>query len=362
MARRVVEKTQVTYVLEAVKESLKHLGNWGGGDLGGVPPPREVAQQYSLLRRLREYLIRCVESFRVPTEWELSDDDENLLVSCIVHALAGIDRKAADRNTNPKDRAWLVEKRDSLILIGHEMQTKPVERIVHPSPHEMTTVSVLHFLERRFAAEQPPGVYPAVRDPQAGAPPAAPAPRESGVFGFPPTPAPEAAPVHQPPPARPPGGDPGPGPSARLPAPLPDGEDRWEPLDLARVRDPMLRGLVGLDLAAFRRAERAGDHRLEMIHLSSILEGIVLDAKFRIEGVVRVSPMDVLEELATILRPLEPHEVDCLAQLQEARHLLRPAMMRANPVVVTRESVELGRAFVERMLLELGYIGALAQR
>jgi hypothetical protein len=396
MAKRQIEKVLAAQLLEATKSVLEHVSRWMAELNGsGEPPPPGMSQVYGRARRLRDYLHRSVATYGKAVTLDLTEEDENTLVSCIVHHLGAVDLEL--ERGRMADRAWLGDKREKLSKCAIEMATRPVERIPardDAGQNTATVRSVIAAIAQRLAAPteaaraaldsdyRMPSVisgasFPTVspepvveRAPEPGSVPVPQqpaAPPGSGVIrgaaalatelGWG-TQAPRSAEtprgVHRVDTVPPAFG----GASAGKTAPSPDAL-----LEPQRIADPRLRAMAVMDLRAFDHTVAAGQYRLAMVHLASIFEGAVVDyalprqkelgikgppETWRIEQVVETALGD---HLTSMDRPY-------LLQMVAARHLVRPAIQLHSPMVVTPVSFERALAFVRRVLVELGYAGS----
>ncbi|MGB3966626.1 MAG: hypothetical protein WBO45_07830, partial [Planctomycetota bacterium] len=126
------------------------------------------------------------------------------------------------------------------------------------------------------------------------------------------------------------------------------------------LREPRLKALAGLDVAAFDRCVAAGDLRLATIMLAAILESAILDhviprrTEFNLNGSADTwNPVDLL--LSALGDRASPKDRSFAYHLFAARGLLRPAVQMVTPTVVTPESFERLYEFVQRALHGLGF-------
>src|SRR5262249_49706328 len=138
MAKRQIEKVLAAQLLEATKCVLEHVSRWmvelNGG---GHEPPPGISQVYGRARRLRDYLHRSVATYGKAVTLDLTEEDENALVSCIVHHLGTVDLELEQGRI--ADRAWLADKREKLSKCALEMATCAVVRIPTRDNVRMTT-------------------------------------------------------------------------------------------------------------------------------------------------------------------------------------------------------------------------------
>ena len=133
-------------------------------------------------------------------------------------------------------------------------------------------------------------------------------------------------------------------------------------LDARTVRDPRLRAVLSLDQGALRRALEARDYRLAVVHLSSILEAVVIDYVLVRRKELGISgtpdgwnlPQILLKLLGSTLGP---RDRGALIQVMTASDLVRPVSQYMAPMVVTPTSFQQHFGFVRMVLVELGYRG-----
>ncbi len=390
--RRSVDKQVVVLFHDAAKEVLSHLSRWKIRlNECGRDAPRGLASVYGRVRRLRDYLQRMAMAYSTPVEIDLGADEENLLVSCAVHYLGVVDL-ALQTDKSPAETAELELRRQQLSEWAVYFASAPVERIPSPDAVQLNTPSaraiVTTVMRQCGTPARPAGIPTASPSaaPSAGpAPPVgvAPPPAPAGVHAPPPSlPAPPSIP--SPPAAAPPASPPPgaahpagagwtpprpPGPSGQPPggiappgagAPAMSGTaEGGLPLEPDRMYDARLRTIMAMDLNAYVRARSAQDFRLAMVHLSSILEGAVVDhALPRAQALgLRGTPETwKLEEiLARVIGDrLGSMDRAYLYQVIGGRNLLRPSIQLQAPMVVTSQSLDQAEAFVRRVVEQLG--------
>jgi hypothetical protein len=261
---------------------------------------------------------------------------------------------------------------------------------------------------------QVPGQMPGYYQPgpqMHGGPPPQPAPMHGGGMGMPPDPAWGRVPPPPPASVMPPGRDPGPPegsriirgphgmdpatfaprnpgpsrapaergderpvarkPSTRMPDALasdvqasPIKREDLEPFfDVAAIKDHRVRAQVRLDIQDFARARHHDDLRMSLVHLGSLLEGILLDygLEHRKELELIESP-DVWDYHALAVRllgtKLDPGHEPILGLLHSCRRMLRPACQVVHPILTTSAMVQDAMAFLRWVLQQLGYAGA----
>jgi hypothetical protein len=162
-------------------------------------------------------------------------------------------------------------------------------------------------------------------------------------------------------------------PSTRMPPALgadvqasPVKSDDLEPFfDVATIKDHRVRAQVRLDVQDFARARHHEDQRMSLVHLGSLLEGILLDygLEHRKELELVESP-DVWDYHALAVRllgtKLDPSHEPILGLLHSCRRMLRPACQVVHPILTTGTMVHDAMAFLRWVLLQLGYSGSEA--
>ncbi|MEM7199538.1 MAG: hypothetical protein AAF628_04690 [Planctomycetota bacterium] len=380
--RRDVEKVVAAQFLESTKEVLDHLSRWKISlNERSEEAPEGLASTYGKVRRLRDYLQRCVAAYPNPVSLDLSEEDENLLVSCAVHALGVVELELRDSDEDDRgQRPWLEEKRRNLSQWAVKIANRPVERI--PSPEAMrlnteTVRSVVAMILRSTNDASAPvgsktpffGAGPgkaAVEPPQA----LAPQPPSGSLLGgggssgggLEPRPVAPSSPARGLPAAfggaggRLPGDPPAPAAQANASAP--------SLLDARRVRDPRLRSMLAMDLRALERAQEAHDHRLAMVHLSSILEAAVMDyalPRYKQLGIKGPPETWKVEDIVLVAMGDRLGSMDraYLFQVVAGRNLVRPGIQLHAPMVVTSSSLDQSLEFVKRVLVDMGYAGSM---
>ena len=389
MAQRQMDKVVATQLLEAIKSVLEHVSQWMIElTETGQDAPSGLSQLYGKVRRLRDYVHRGVAAYGKSVALDLCEEDQNLLVSCIVHHIGDIDQQL-ERGASG-DVAWMEEKRRNLSQFAVALATRPVSRIPNRATVQFTTASVRSVTaaiaqrtvrlpgqppashagpaRQRWQQSDPaplhPGEAPA---PSSYAPPLQPSYPQAFGYGAPPA---ERPPQPVPPDygyvAAGPFEDSSPGlfldPDDGL-SPSPDPGAFESLLDPQKVSDPRLRTMVAMDVRAFARTMASEDYRLAMVHLGSVFEAVIVDyvtprhrdlnirgtpETWRIEKILSVVLGD---RLTSMDRPY-------LLQLVAARHLVRPAIQLLSPMVVTREILLKAFEFFRRVLIELGYSGS----
>jgi hypothetical protein len=387
MTLRVVDKATIAQLLEATKTVLDHIGRWQIDVSNGLPMPpeksRELSQTYGSVRRIRDYLQRCVAAFPLPQEIELDEPDINLLATCAVHEVGVIESRLTG-NVSIADRRWNEDKLRNLSRWAEDHATRPIERLPSPEALRNLTPFVRELVGRIRQRTAPrkemgpnevggsriirgyqfhPGAPPRTPSsvPEAASPTqramATPAPAPE------PAPAPAAAPAAPAPGAMPIGagfaslggyGGPQLGPSVAL-------------LDAGRLREPRLRSIAAMELVSFDRSYVAQDHRMAVIHLVAILEIAILDYALLHRQQLGLSGSPETWRLEEVLLQIVGERINTLDRafiqhLFSVRAALRPALQLTNPMVVTPQTVVIAMDFVRRVLYEFGILAGSGMR
>ena len=398
MARFQVKKVVAVCFLEAAKLTMDHLGQYRMElSQRGTDGPKDLTAQYGDLRRLRDHLQRCLGAFPDLVDLDLGAPDQGLLVAACRRAVEAIDARVETMRTLPaQEKDWLQRKRQVLADWAIEMAAKPLIELPLPRMSPVVTHGVKALnarLHQRIhgsgtlspgADSGPLGTGSLLRPPGAAGldqGPQDPVAATDALFDE------SALPGSEPPmrrPAEPPGAmptsgypsmpagagyaahghDQGPGLGAgfaRFDADPSTAFDAPPPLvDVRQIRDPRLRALMALDVRAYDRAVAASDHRLAAVHLSSILEGAILDhALPRRTELNLVGSPDGWNPQEVLLRIMgdacTPKDRSFLYHVFAARNLIRPTAQLVSPTVVTPGSLEKLTEFVQRAMREMGF-------
>jgi hypothetical protein len=371
MVRYQAKKFVVVCFLEAAKTVIDHLGQYRMHlAQEGQEGPKDLVATYSDIRRLRDYLQRCLGAFTETVEFNIGPSDQALLVACTQRAVEVLDLHLdPTRSLRDEEREWLLEKRRVLsdwtvALAQKPMVELPLPRLnaVHTAGINVLNARITLKLRQRPAAE--------VNAPASASGPMAPldpmqaleaaAGNSSRDAMVPLAVLPLAEPIdpsaNE---AEPPGGEP-PGLPATASAPAWPGHPSSSLVDTRHVHDPRLRALMALDLRAFERAIGAHDYRLAAVHLSSIMEGAVTDHAIprRAElGLVGApdswNPQEILMNVMGDLVALKDRGV--VYQVFAARNLIRPAAQLVAPAAVTSRSLDMLIEFARRALRHMGF-------
>jgi hypothetical protein len=326
----------------------------------GTQTPADLTRIYNDVRRVRDYLQRCISGFAEVVDLDLAPDDFPVLVACCRYAVEAMDLRVLDPDVTAEDREWLQKKQQVVSHWAVELAEKPLLEL----PLKRTNLQQLGEASRTLTSRlqqkaygdvnKRPKIRPSKTPPKsriAGVP--QPAEEELdlslrdarvdveadwSILPLTTSSLPAAAQGAQPP-APPP------------PPPL---------FDHHRIGDPRLRAMVGVDLRSYERAVAASDHRLATVLLAAVVEAAVLDHVFarRSEFGVAGSPdaWNVQDLLFQALgEQAAPKDRSLAYHLFSARNLVRPAVQVVAPIIVTSSSFDVLREFAQRALHGLGY-------
>jgi hypothetical protein len=352
-----VKKVVAVGFLEATKLALEHIGAYRLElSQQRARGPAELPALYGDVRRLRDYLQRCVSGYRELVPLELSPADASLLVACFRRAIDAISSRLVERAVTRDESSWLEGKRALLAEWALQLAAKPLIEL----PLRAVSTQVLPF-SRTLSTKLADKVY---GSPQTRAKFGSPSVSMSGpaTHGKPPSFAeqlltlevkdePEATTVAAE--SR----------AAAEPAPY-DFTTQSSPgttlLDSRQLRDGRLRALVRMEQASWVRADAACDYRLATVLMAVILECAIVDhgLAFKTELGLTGLPED-WDLQAILLRGMgsraEAQDTGLAYHLFASRNLLRPALQIAAPVVVTAASYARLLEFVRRALRALGF-------
>jgi hypothetical protein len=348
MARQTLDKLVATQLLEAVRSAQAHLSKLKMESVElGTAHPKELVPTYGRIRRLRDYLQRAVAAYPTTVDLELSDEDCDVLCSCIVLELGVVD-EILERDPAERERSWLEEKAKNLTTWIVRLATRPVEELPRrPGGLSNRMRDAMVLVRKKVLAENKDG--PTIFF--AGGLQAAGHPTEELA---------RSNPQEQDPPSE---RASAPGPSlSMVPAVEVAGAAEADAIcDPNKVRDPRLRTMMTLDQRAYARAMEAEDFRLAAIHLASMLESAVFDhtlPRIKELGLNGAPDTWTLESLVTLLiEDFAARDRAMLLHLIGTRNLIRPGTQLREPVVVTRGILSEMRLFVRRLLATLGFVG-----
>ena len=143
MGRREVDKRTLHVLLEAVRSTEDRLRDYYRQMQDEhIEIPDLFRRQYGGVRRLKDYMMRCTDNFRTPMHLFLSEEDQNLLASCLVDNLPDVDAKLSSRRTKDEERPWLEEQQTLLLSTARELMTEPLQPILSANPLARQTSSV----------------------------------------------------------------------------------------------------------------------------------------------------------------------------------------------------------------------------
>lgn len=166
MAGHELDKVVAAQALEAAKVVLQHLQKWAVQlEQRGEAKPRELSQLYGKVRRIRDYLTRGMGAHMATVDLDLTDDDRNVLASCLVFSLHGVGMELRyGKDLAPNDRAWLEEKRQTLSDLAVELATEDIKIIPSPGTTKQPVAVVRIVMDRvrkrirGGGSEEPTGV------------------------------------------------------------------------------------------------------------------------------------------------------------------------------------------------------------
>ncbi len=355
-----VKKVVAVCFLEAAKLTLEHIGEHRLElSQHSAVGPADLPRLYGDVRRLRDYLQRCISGYQDMVDLDLAPPDTSLLVACCRRAVEAIELRLTEQAVPNDERQWLQKKRQVVADWAVELAEKPlidlpIKRLMQvagDATRSLTTRlqnKVFGDVTQRAKILPPstgntmvPGNSMVMGVPTFGEQVKAMSPNESDApvdpsagfgrtaFGVPPSP----------------------------PAPKADSQPLF---DYHKLRDPRLRSLVGIDLRCYDRALAASDHRMATIMLAGIVESAVLDhamprrAELGLSGTPDTwNPQDVL--LAALGDRATPKDRSLSYHLFSARNLLRPALQMVAPAIVTAASFDRLREFALHALHGLGF-------
>lgn len=357
-----VKKVVAVCFLEAAKLALDHVGTHR---LEHAQRPgasgNDLTRLYGEIRRLRDYLQRCVSAYKESVDLDLSPADQGLLVACCRRSIEWVDlRLKGEQVMSADERQWLQKKLQVISDWAVELAEKPLIELPLPRLSAVASEAARGVLARlqnklfgdvaqRQKIRPPtsglssygaalPGLGEVMPDEPAGDEEPAPA-SGSSTFGLP-------SPSH--------GMLPGSAlsdaaASAQHPALV----------STQHIRDPRLRALVVMDMAAYERVREARDYRLALVMLSSVLEAVVLDHSIARRAELGLSgtpdTWNVQDLLVRVMGDaMAPKDLSLAYHLFSARNLLRPALQIVKPLVVTAASFERLQEFVQRAVHAMG--------
>ncbi|MFK7740837.1 MAG: hypothetical protein AB8H80_10995 [Planctomycetota bacterium] len=386
-----VKKVVAVCFLEAVKLTLEHLGARRlelsqEGVSGGAT--EEMTRVYGDLRRVRDYLQRCVSSYRDVVSLELDSGSASMLVASCRRMVEAIEHRLHERALPDDERQWLRQKIQVLSDWAVEVAGKPIidlplarvstligefgralttriqgkvwgnpegrQKIVPPTegkgPSSGGSTGLSSFGDMLRPVDEP-GEDEERAHPAPGGSDSIATSSPLTASPLPPDVDPEALDTSR-----------NVGESSMLP-PAHEAEEQGsggELVDVEKIRDPRLRSLAAMDIKSLQRAQSAGDYRVAAVLVGAIAESVVLDYALprRIDLGLPEEPeawplSDIL--LGALGDAAQPRDRAFCFHLFSARNLLRPSRQVVTPVVVTATSFVRIHEFVGRAFSVLGY-------
>ncbi len=359
MAAVQVKKVVAVLFLEAAKLTLDHIAAYRL-ELSntGVPGSPDLPRFYGEIRRVRDYLQRCVTGYQENVGLELAPADQGLLVACCRRMVEALDQRiVSDQIMSAEERALVQRKRQVLADWVVELAEKPLLDLPIPALGS-TQTEALRALRTRlqnklFKQRMIQGI--------GTQPPAGPS-FSAGVSVVPvesPSPSEEIEEKVTPP--QPAAGRP------LLHAHLLDEAHADALIEPSRLRDPRLRALLQLDLRSYARAVEAKDHRIATVLLAGILEAAIIDHALHRRAELGITGGPETWKLPELLvkfmgASFTPQDKASSFHLFAARNLLRPTIQITTPTVVTAASLQKLQEFVGRALRAMGFCSSVASQ
>jgi hypothetical protein len=350
-----VKKIDAVCFLEAAKLTLEHLAAHRLGlSQSSVDSPKELTRLYGNVRRVRDYMQRCVSAYQDVVSLDLTDDDAGLLVACCRRSVEAIENRLAGTALSPDENQWLVKNRAVLsdwavAMAARPLVDLPLRSLMKVLPEAVRALSArldkkVHGdvnNRKQFRAIQPSSygqsqgtTFGETLTSDGGVP-------QEGVLS-------ESVLVKTTPPGA-----------------VPPQQGKQQPalpplLAPNRLKDPRLRSLVVIDLSSLARCVRDSDYRLSTVLLASIMESAILDhaiprrAEFGLTGTPDTWKLHEVV-LQSMGESVEPKDRSLAFHLFASRNLLHPARQMVTPAVITVASFESLHEFVSRALHELGF-------
>ncbi len=351
MSRVQVKKVVAVLFLESAKLTLDHIAEYrlelSNSGVSGAP---ELPRVYGELRRLRDYLQRCLSGHQESVTLEISPPDCALLVACCRRMYEWLDQRIVSEQIMSADEKALVQrKRQVLGDWSVELAEKPLVELPIPGIGKTQSEAVralrTRISNKLFKQRVIPGVgQQGPRGPQMSA--------GVSLMG-------DLQVAQQPDPfaSSEPGGPIAPSPSAAQPA---EACTAGQLVDATKLRDPRLRSLVQLDLRSFDRAVESKDYRIATVLLGCVLESVMLDFVIQKRSELGISGGPETWNLSELLvkamgAAFTPHDRSSAFHLFAARNLLRPALQITTPTVVTAATLQKLQEFVHRAFRSLGF-------
>lgn len=344
MSRIQVKKVVAVLFLESAKLTLDHIAEYRLElSNSGVAGAADLPRIYGEVRRLRDYLQRCLSGHQEAVALELSPPDCAMLVACCRRMYEWLDQRiVSDQIMSADEKALVQRKRQVLGDWSVELAEKPLVELKIPQIGKTQSEAVralrTRISNKLFKQRMIPGIgQQGPHGPQMSA-----GVSLMGDAPFSAEPQAVAAPTVGP--AQ--GNDEVVGGSSLI--------------DATKIRDPRLRSLVQVDLRSFDRALEGRDFRVATVLLGCVLESVVLDFTIQKRGELGISGGPETWNLADILvkamgAEFTPQDRASSFHLFGARNLLRPALQITTPTVVTAATLQKLQEFVQRAFRSLGF-------
>ncbi|MCA8965698.1 MAG: hypothetical protein H6838_04310 [Planctomycetes bacterium] len=351
MSRVQVKKVVAVLFLESAKLTLDHIAEYrlelSNSGVTGAP---DLPRIYGELRRLRDYLQRCLSGHQESVALEISPPDCALLVACCRRMYEWLDQRiVSEQIMSPDEKALVQRKRQVLGDWSVELAEKPLVELPIPGIGKTQSEAVralrTRISNKLFKQRVIPGVgQQGPRGPQMSA--------GVSLMGD--------MQVAQPDPFALP--DVGMASTqARPPAQSESTSfSASQLIDATKLRDPRLRSLVQVDLRSFDRAIESKDYRIATVLLGCVLESVMLDFVIQKRTELGIGGGPETWNLSELLikamgSAFTPHDRSSAFHLFAARNLLRPALQITTPTVVTAATLQKLQEFVHRAFRSLGF-------
>ena len=295
---------------------------------------------YGEVRRLRDYLQRCLSAYQDEVELDLSVEDRGLLVACCRRIVESLDTQLEGVGMiEPKERQFLVKKRQVICDWAVELAENPLIELPIPGLSQVHGEGYMALKSRLQAKLYKLGQQSIITPGQVD--------DVEGWSGS------QAGPIES--------------------APTVDLFERADLesqahrapllLDPQGIDDPRLRSLITLDLRSLDLAMQSEDYRIASVMLAAVLEAALIDyAMSRRTALGLDGTPDTWRAEEVLLSALgqaaTANDRSLAYSLFYTRNLLKPGHQLVSPTVVTVASVQRLFEFVESVLHKLGFRGA----
>src|SRR5215510_10866498 len=159
-----VDKVVVVALVDATKTTMEHVGaqRMELADRG-IEDTRRLMGLYGDLRRLKDYLQRCVGAFRDRVDLDISAEDMPLLAACVRRCAELTDQRMTSC-VDLRERALLQARRELLIDWAVEFTNEPLRELplpklsaaTSPAMRGMRTRIAQKFAQRRATGSHDP--------------------------------------------------------------------------------------------------------------------------------------------------------------------------------------------------------------